>query len=322
MSLVHSDLQRHDEATREALSLRVAELSSVCKQQRDELAEVKAVLDTQRKQLRDHEEIIRMQEGQLIERDAQLQAQNAEIRALRRQHALDAEALRVAHGEIAPKARPAGSPTSRAPRTPHSPPKLTGGSGGEVAALRRQLKQATHDKVVLVRALHQMTAEIAQARAEAKQHAAASERSMATAWKLGQLGLALLELGDEETPPIPDDASVSTTRAPAGPCTRPHARARLCACAWKCRCREAAMHARAHAHPHARTRSHAQVSHMSVATSSAATGSFREGRRWEQLLESTHATPSHGSSPPFVAGRGEMPRDARSDADIGELSDG
>lgn len=56
--------------------------------------------------------------------------------------------------------------------------------------------------MVLVRALHQLTTEMAQARAEAKQYAAVSERSLSTAWRLGQLGqlgLALLEVGDEAT---------------------------------------------------------------------------------------------------------------------------
>jgi hypothetical protein len=50
--------------------------------------------------------------------------------------------------------------------------------------------------MVLVRALHQLTGEMAQARAEARQYAAASERSLSTAWRLGQLGqlgLALLD---------------------------------------------------------------------------------------------------------------------------------
>ena len=54
-------------------------------------------------------------------------------------------------------------------------------------------------QVVLVRALHQLTAEMAEARAEARQYAAVSERSLSTAWRLGQLGqlgLALLESGD------------------------------------------------------------------------------------------------------------------------------
>lgn len=67
--------------------------------------------------------------------------------------------------------------------------------------LRRQLKQALDDKVVLVKALHQLTAQMARARAEVKQHAAASERSLSTAWRLGQLGqlgLALLEANDED----------------------------------------------------------------------------------------------------------------------------
>ena len=48
------------------------------------------------------------------------------------------------------------------------------------------------------RALHQLTAEMAKARAEARQYAAVSERSLSTAWRLGQLGqLGLALLGDD-----------------------------------------------------------------------------------------------------------------------------
>ena len=56
-------------------------------------------------------------------------------------------------------------------------------------------------QVVLVRALHQLTAEMAQARAEARQYAAVSERSLSTAWRLGQLGQLGLALLDTD----PDD---------------------------------------------------------------------------------------------------------------------
>ena len=96
-------------ATADALALRVAELSSVLKQQRDEIEEQKSLLEHNRKMLRDHEDIIRMQEAKLIERDAQLQSQNAEIRALRRQHNMDAEALRAAQQQIQGRIRPSGS---------------------------------------------------------------------------------------------------------------------------------------------------------------------------------------------------------------------
>ena len=47
--------------------LRVAELSTVLKQQRAELDEKNALLEY-RKIVKDHEEVIRMQEGQLLER--------------------------------------------------------------------------------------------------------------------------------------------------------------------------------------------------------------------------------------------------------------
>lgn len=61
-------------------------------------------------------------------------------------------------------------------------------------------------QVVLVRALHQLTGEMATVRAEAKRHEEASKRSLSTAWRLGQLGqlgLALLETGDDDPPPPP-----------------------------------------------------------------------------------------------------------------------
>ena len=70
-----------------------------------------------------------------------------------------------------------------------------------IAPLRKQLQQAIADKVVLVRALHKRTGEMAEARAEAKKFQAMSERSLSTAWRLGQLGqlgLALLETGDDD----------------------------------------------------------------------------------------------------------------------------
>lgn len=200
-----SIVEKRSDDQREALALRVAELSSVIKQQREEIEEQRAVLENQRKLMRDHEEIIRMQEGQLIERDAQLQAQNADIRALRRQHAADAEALRQTYDAAEAKRRP-GSPSKSPSKSPQKLPWTAGSS-----ALRKQLQQTIADKVVLVRALHQLTAEMAQARAEVSQHKAASERSLSTAWRLGQLGqlgLALLEMGDDEVP-LPDDASAS-----------------------------------------------------------------------------------------------------------------
>lgn len=210
-------------AKAEALALRVAELSTVLKQQRAELDEKNALLEHHRKIVKDHEEVIRTQEGQLLERDAQLQAQNAEIRALRRQHTQDAEALRVAYLQLQGKVRPSGSMgTPRAvqqqqqlkakagasssssdaagnPLTPtKSPSKRGPPSSPPGGSTRRQLQQALADKVVLVRALHQLTAEMAKARAEARQYAAVSERSLSTAWRLGQLGqLGLALLGDD-----------------------------------------------------------------------------------------------------------------------------
>ena len=91
-------VRREEElGTREALTLRVAELSTVCKQQRDEIEEQRSVLEMSRKQLRNHEEIIRIMEAQLIERDAQLASATAEIRALKRQHNMDAETIRHVH---------------------------------------------------------------------------------------------------------------------------------------------------------------------------------------------------------------------------------
>ena len=119
-----------------------------------------------------------MQESGLIERDAQLQSQNAEIRALRRQHAMDAEALKQAHVKINGRLRPSGSmgkplaaqqsggrrrqqlmsgvssgATSPAkpdddPHSPHHSP--TGSPAkrpGTPQSTRRQLQQAIADKV-------------------------------------------------------------------------------------------------------------------------------------------------------------------------------
>ena len=213
------------QAKTEALALRVAELSTVIKQQRGELDEKNALLEHNRKVVRDHEEVIRMQEGQLLERDAQLQAQNAEIRALRRQHTQDAEALRVAYTQLQGKIRPSGSMGTPRAVQQQQQQKLKGGgrkgessgeAGGEHTpprspskrgppssppggSTRRQLQQALADKVVLVRALHQLTAEMAKARAEARQYAAVSERSLTTAWRLGQLGqLGLALLNDDD----------------------------------------------------------------------------------------------------------------------------
>ena len=213
-------------ATADAMALRVTELSSVLKQQRDEIEEQKAILEHNRKMLADHENIIRMQESQLIERDAQLQSQNAEIRALRRQHTMDAEALRAAQQQIQGRIRPSGSmgvpkaiqqqqrgrsqersgPMSPARQsdagsTAAVPSPSASPSKDVIAPLRKQLQQAIADKVVLVRALHKLTGEMAEARAEAKKFQAMSERSLSTAWRLGQLGqlgLALLETGDDD----------------------------------------------------------------------------------------------------------------------------
>ena len=223
-----------------ALSLRVAELSSVLKQQREEVEENRQLLEHNRKIVKDHEEVIRMQEGQLLERDAQLQAQNAEIRALRRQHSQDAEALRVAYTQLQGKIRPSGSmgtprmvqqqqqqqqargrhksPTKGgiegelgAPHTPTKSPTKRIPSSPPGGSTRRQLQQALADKVVLVRALHQLTAEMAEARAETRKYAAASERSLSTALKLGQLGqlgLALLGQEGEEGEGFDDEADL------------------------------------------------------------------------------------------------------------------
>jgi chromosome segregation ATPase len=184
----------------DALALRVCELSSRSEQQRDEIKEYKSRLEYQHKLLQESKEIIRNQEELIIEREAQLQAQQAEIRSLRRQHAMDAEALRAASDDAAPKGSPARG-LSAALRTPS--PSLQ----SRTSPLRKQLQQAISDKVVLVRALQELTAELAAARAEGRRHAAAAERSLSTAWRLGQLGqlgLALLEGSEEDAPPAGD----------------------------------------------------------------------------------------------------------------------
>lgn len=154
--------------TAEALALRVAELSSVLKQQRDEIDEKDSLLEHNRKLVRDHEEIIRMQEAQLLERDAQLQSQNAEIRALRRQHTMDAEALRAAQQQLQGRLRPSGSmglsqrrttrggpsaasPSRASEAEASAPPPLSPGSPVKRPttpnSTRKQLQQAIADKV-------------------------------------------------------------------------------------------------------------------------------------------------------------------------------
>ena len=153
-----------------ALALRVAELSSVLKQQRDQLEEQEAVLNRNRQAVREQEEIVRMQEAQLLERDSQLQAQNAEIRALRRQHALDAEALREVHLQLQGRHRASGAmgklkgtgDKTGLSSSPIPSPKKIVAKGDPV--LVKQLQQALADKLVLVRALNQLTSEMATAR--------------------------------------------------------------------------------------------------------------------------------------------------------------
>ena len=222
----------------EALSLRVAELSSLLKAQRDEIEEQKSLLEHNRKITRDHEEIIRMQEAQLLERDAQIQAQNAEIRALRRQHAQDAEALRSAYTQMQGRIRPSGSMgTPRAvqqerqrvisrtnsptgspskkgePTTPKSTKrqlqqaladKVHGRSSHSCAARRSALRCATplfspwltrkfgwsHPANCRLCSCGRSISLLPRWRRPAPRHAVrrVSERSLSTAWRLGQLG--------------------------------------------------------------------------------------------------------------------------------------
>lgn len=159
-----------------ALALRVAELQAVLKSQRQQLDEQKTIMEHNRTTLLESQELLRSQESQLLERDAQLQAQNAEIRALRRQHTLDAEALREAHMQLESRRRPSGAmgklkggarsgsgaPTSPGPTG--SPLKLKAATSPTSNATMKQLQQALADKLVLVRALHQLTSEMATAR--------------------------------------------------------------------------------------------------------------------------------------------------------------
>ena len=252
------------------MAQRVTELSHLLKITRDELEEHKSLLERKSTTVTELQDIVSAQESTIIEQTAQLQAQNAEIRALRRQHTLDAEELRATHTQgkrcgcstTLSLPSPADAGPAQAVESALSPSRRQLGSPNR--PLRQQLKQTINDKLVLVRALHQLTSEHAQAtqrrptqsdvaaqarrpspppepaararrpsplmpaplsrvreldhalragrfacapvcvvqlRAELSHVQVASQRSLETAWRmgqLGQLGLALLEMGDEE----------------------------------------------------------------------------------------------------------------------------
>ena len=151
------------------MAQRVTELSHLLKITRDELEEHKSLLERKSTTVTELQDIVSAQESTIIEQTAQLQAQNAEIRALRRQHTLDAEELRATHTQgkrcgcstTLSLPSPADAGPAQAVESALSPSRRQLGSPNR--PLRQQLKQTINDKLVLVRALHQLTSEHAQA---------------------------------------------------------------------------------------------------------------------------------------------------------------
>ena len=140
------------------LALRCTEHLQVQKVQADQIEENKLTILHLRSQLADNAQIIRNQEAELLERAAQLQAQTSAIRALRRQHAQDADALRAAHEQIQSRFRRASHSPANALRSPAghgatcSVPSATSSSPPRKSPTeRRELQQALQDKLVLVR---------------------------------------------------------------------------------------------------------------------------------------------------------------------------
>ena len=64
----------------------------------------------------------------------------------------------------------------------------------------KELRQALADKAVLVQALQSLTRELAASRMECRRHAEALQHAMASAHRLGQIGLQGLELANFKNP--------------------------------------------------------------------------------------------------------------------------
>ena len=168
-------------------------LHATVERQRQELASQQELMRRQRATLSEQNAKIHSMEVTVLEQQAQLQAQAAELRALRYRHARDREAFNAANGNSDSPGRLRRSPvghtsparSSSLPRSQRPP------------STRRQLQQALADKAVLVTALHKMCSDVARARADAHTQAEVSSRTLAAAWRLGELGQAGIALLDE-----------------------------------------------------------------------------------------------------------------------------
>ena len=183
-------------------------LHTVVERQRREMDTQRDLIRRQRATLAQQTTKIHMHEETILEQQAQLQAQAAELRALRHQHLRDQELVREAAEQAElpyVRARRSASRTPTSAVRSHSSPRLhSPRSRSPHPSTRQQLQQALADKAVLVAQLHRLVNEVAQARADDHLHAEASERTLAAAWRLGELGqagIALVnELGVEQSP--------------------------------------------------------------------------------------------------------------------------
>ena len=118
---------------------------------------------------------------------------------MRYQHTRDQELVK----EYSLQAEPPYVRARLSRSTSRTPPKLRnlGSPRTPGSSTRQQLQQALADKAVLVAQLHRMVSEVAHARADAKQNADSSERSLAAALRLGELGQAGMALVNEMSTP-------------------------------------------------------------------------------------------------------------------------
>jgi|AACY02.13.fsa_nt_gi hypothetical protein len=176
-------------------------LHTVVERMRSEVQIQRDLIQRQRDTLAQQTTKIHGQEALILEQQAQLQAQASELRALRRQHTYDQEFVRQA----AALSEPPYVRERRARAEKRGPPEkkrsasfdLNSSHSPRTPSTRQLLEQALHDKVVLVKQLQRLVNEVAQARASAKQAAIVSERSLAAAWRLGELGQAGMALVTE-----------------------------------------------------------------------------------------------------------------------------
>ncbi|KAL1520446.1 hypothetical protein AB1Y20_022028 [Prymnesium parvum] len=144
--------------------------------QRHEMERLRTLLDEQRATIARHRAELDAREETIREQQARLEAQAEELCALRQ---------RCAGGE-------------RAGRVGGGAERSVGASPAE------QLARALEDKAVLVAQLQRLVDAAAQARVEARRQAEVSQRSLAAAWRLGELGRAGIALVREASdPPTP-----------------------------------------------------------------------------------------------------------------------